>query len=108
MKNFLIAVLIAFIVLKVFGGLASGLFDLHLVMGDDLISAPLEWLISAGVSVLVVAIGFVIAFSVAAALGIAAICVLGAILFAGIGAFWPLILIIAAVMLIGRSDKAAA
>lgn len=108
MKNFILAILIAIVLTKLLGGMASDWFDLHLVMGDELVSGTLEWLIMAGIAVLLVAIGFVVAMSIAAALGIAAIAVLGALVFAGIGAFWPVLLIIGIVMLVGRSNRAAA
>lgn len=108
MKNFILAVLIAIVLTKVIGGVASDWFDMHLVMGDELVSGTLEWLIMAGVAVFLVIIGFVVAMSIAAALGIAAVTVLGALIFAGIGVFWPVLLIIAIVMLVGKSNRAAA
>ena len=108
MKNFILAVLIAVVLTKVIGGVASDWFDMHLVMGDELVSGTLEWLIMAGVAVFLVIIGFVVAMSIAAALGIAAVTVLGALIFAGIGVFWPVLLIIAIVMLVSKSNRAAA
>lgn len=108
MKNFILAVLIAIVLTKVIGGVASDWFDMHLVMGDELVSGTLEWLIMAGVAVFLVIIGFVVAMSIAAALGIAAVTVLGALIFAGIGVFWPVLLIIAIVMLVSKSNRAAA
>lgn len=107
MKNFILAVLIAIVLTKVLGSIASGWFDMHLVMGDELVSSSLEWVIMAGVAVLLVIIGFVVAMSIVAALGIAAVATVGALLFAGIGIFWPVLLIIAAVMLVGRSKQSA-
>lgn len=107
MKNFLIAVLIAFVLVKIFGGVASNIFDMHIVMGDDLISEPLSWLVTAGITILVVGIGFIVAMSIAAAIGIAALAVFGVIIFAGIGAFWPLLLIIALVYFISRPKNSA-
>ncbi|MDC8832317.1 hypothetical protein [Alteromonas gilva] len=108
MKNFILAVLIAIVLTKVLGSIASGWFDMHLVMGDEIVSSSLEWLVMAGVAVLLVVIGFVVAMSIFAALGIAAVTVIGALLFAGIGVFWPVLLIVAAVMLVGRSKQSAA
>lgn len=108
MKNFFLAVLIAIVLTKVMGGVASDWFDMHLVMGDELVSGTMEWLIVAGVAVFLVIIGFVVAMSIAAALGIAALTVLGALLFAGIGVFWPVLLIIGVVMLVSKSNRAAA
>ncbi|GGF58782.1 hypothetical protein [Alteromonas lipolytica] len=108
MKNFILAILIAIVLTKVLGGVASDWFDLHLVMGDELVSGTLEWIIMAGVVVLLVVIGFVVAMSIAAALGIAAVAILGSLVFAGIGIFWPVLLIVGAVLLLGRSNRAAA
>ena len=108
MKNFILAILIAIVLTKILGGVASDWFDLHLVMGDELVSGTLEWIIMAGVGVLLVVIGFVVAMSIAAALGIAAIAVLGGLVFAGLGVFWPVLLIVAIVMLVGKSNNATA
>ncbi|TPV56422.1 hypothetical protein FJ444_14575 [Aestuariibacter sp. GS-14] len=108
MKNLIIAVLIAVLLSKLLGGIAAECFDLHLVMGDDLISGSLEWIIMAGVCVLLIVVGFIVAMSIAAAIGIAVVATLGALVFAGVGVFWPVLLIIGVVMLLGRNKNPVA
>ncbi len=62
----------------------------------------------AGVCVLLVVVGFIVAISVAAAVGVAIVATLIGLLFAGVSVFWPVLLIIGVVMLVGRNKNSVA
>ncbi|BBO26216.1 hypothetical protein AltI4_06040 [Alteromonas sp. I4] len=108
MKNLIIAILIAVLLSQALGGIGEEFFDLHIMMGDDLLSGSLEWIVMAGVCVLLVVVGFVVAISVAAAVGVAIVATLIGLLFAGVSVFWPVLLIIGVVMLVGRNKNSVA
>ena len=107
-KNLIIAILIAVLLSQALGGIGEEFFDLHIMMGDDLLSGSLEWIVMAGVCVLLVVVGFIVAISVAAAVGVAIVATLIGLLFAGVSVFWPVLLIIGVVMLVGRNKNSVA
>jgi len=67
-----------------------------------------QWIVMAGVCVLLVVVGFIVAISVAAAVGVAIVATLIGLLFAGVSVFWPVLLIIGVVMLVGRNKNSVA
>ncbi|MDO6568189.1 hypothetical protein Q4561_14040 [Alteromonas sp. 1_MG-2023] len=93
MKNFLIAIVLAVILVNCLGSVFNDWFDMHITMSDQLLS-PLENIAALSViGVLLAVVGFVVAVSVLGTILLAVGAVFLALLAAGIGAFWPIVVL---------------
>jgi hypothetical protein len=103
MKNFLIAIVLAVILVNCLGSVIDDWFGMHIVMSDELLS-PWENLAALSViGVLLAVVGFVVAVSVLGTLLLAVGAVFLALLAAGIGAFWPIVVL--AILIYAFKDK---
>lgn len=103
MKNFLIAIVLAVILVNCLGSVIDDWFGMHIVMSDELLS-PWENLAALSViGVLLAVVGFVVAVSVLGTLLLAAGAVFLALLAAGIGAFWAIVVL--AILIYAFKDK---
>ncbi|MEW9799609.1 hypothetical protein [Alteromonas sp. CYL-A6] len=108
MKNLFIALLIGIILINGLGALADNIFDMHIVMADDLLNPLESVLVMSGVAVVLVIVGFIIAISLAGALFIGLFAGMIALLAVGISAFWPLLLVIGCIALVQHRRSATA
>lgn len=107
-KNIILAILIAVVLTYSLGHVAIDWFDMHLSLAShELESVTAVLSITALVAVLVV-IGFVIAFSLFAAIALAIFAVAIGIFFAGLSVFWPVILFTIIILLLVRDKKTPA
>lgn len=105
MKNFLIAVILGIVLVSCFGSIIDDFWGLNIVFADDFLT-PSESLIAlAGVAVLFVIVGFVVAISVIGTLVIGAGAAILAVLAVGISALWPLLVVIAIVYFVRRGGR---
>lgn len=105
MKNLFIAILIGIILLNGLGALADNLFDLHIVMADELLGPLESMLVVSLIAAVLVVVGFVVAVSVFGALAIAATAGIIGIVAAGVGLFWPVLLIAGVIVLFNRRSS---
>ncbi|MBU2976612.1 hypothetical protein [Alteromonas sp. C1M14] len=107
MKNFLLAILIATLVVYGLGGALQDWFGMHLMMGDDMLS-PLENLaVFSAVSIVFVLIGFVVALSVFGTIAIAVLASVAALVVVGLSALWPVVLVVLAMWIYRQGQRAA-
>lgn len=93
MKNFLIAMVLAIILVNCLGSVVNDWFGMHIMISDELLS-PWENLAALSViGVLLAVVGFVVAVSVLGTILLAVGAVFLALLVAGIGAFWPIVVL---------------
>ena len=107
MKNFVIAVLIAILITYTCGHIVDEWFDISIRMDDELLSpfAAMAGLTLAGI--ILVVIGFVIAFSLFGVLFFVAAAVFFGLLIAGLSVFWPMILLLVVVLWLAKDKKPA-
>lgn len=107
MKQFLLAILIAALVVY---GLSCGMEEglgVHLMMGDDMMS-PLENLVAFSViSLVFLIIGFVVALSVFGTIILALLASVAALVIVGLSAVWPVILVLLAMWIYRRGQHTA-
>lgn len=101
MKNLIIVIFIVVLLSQVLGGIGEEFFDLYIMMGDDLLSGLLEWIVMVGVCVLLVVVGFIVVISVVVVVGVVIVVMLIGLLFVGVSVFWLVLFIIGVVMLVG-------
>lgn len=107
MKNFVIAVLIAILITYTCGHIFDEWFDISIRMDDELLSpfAAMAGMTLAGV--ILVVVGFVIAFSVFGVLLFVAMAVFVGLLIAGLSVFWPMIVLLLLVAWLVKDKKPA-
>jgi len=94
MKNFLIALVLAIIVVNCLGSVFNDWFGVHLMMSDELLG-PWESIAAlTALGVVLVAVGFVVAVSVLGTIFLAVAASLLALFVVGVSAFWPIILLV--------------
>lgn len=93
MKNFLIALVIAIILVNCLGSLVDSWLGMHIVMSDELLSPWENIAVLSVVGVVLAIVGFVVAVSVLGTIFLALGAGLLALLVVGVSAFWPIILI---------------
>ncbi|GEA08028.1 hypothetical protein KUL42_27890 [Alteromonas sp. KUL42] len=96
MKNFLLAVVIAIIVVNCMGTLVDDWLGMHLVMSDELLSPWENVAVLTLIGVVLAIVGFVVAVSVLGTILLALGAGFLALLAVGVSAFWPIILIVIA------------
>ncbi|WP_334015999.1 hypothetical protein [Alteromonas sp. S167] len=93
MKNFLLALVIAIVLVNCLGSLVDDFLGMHIVMSDELLSPWESMAVLSLVGVILAIVGFVVAVSVLGTifvgLGVGVI----ALLAVGFSAFWPMIII---------------
>jgi len=92
-KNLAIAALLAIILTYSMGNIAHEWFDLHLVIDDHMLNPFGSFVVATLVCIVLTVVGFCLALSVFGVLVFVAAVVFVGILVAGIGAFWPILLI---------------
>ena len=92
-KNLAIAVLLAIILSYSMGSIAHEWFDLHLVVDDHIMDPLGSFVVAAVVGIVLAIVGFCIALSLFGVLAFVVAVVFFGILIAGIGAFWPVLLV---------------
>ncbi|CAA0280704.1 conserved membrane hypothetical protein [Alteromonas alvinellae] len=93
MKNFLIALVIAIILVNCLGSLVDSWLGMHLVMSDELLSPWENVAVLSLIGVALAIVGFVVAISVMGTILLALGAGFLALLVLGVSAFWPIILI---------------
>ena len=105
MKNFLIAVVLAIILINCFGSIMTDWLGVHLMMSDELLG-PWETLATlSAIGIVLVAVGFIVAISVLGTIVLIVGAVFLALFVAGVGAFWPIIVV--AIMIYVFKDRRA-
>ncbi|WP_026376834.1 hypothetical protein [Aestuariibacter salexigens] len=98
MKNLIIAVLVAIILVNGFGHLADDWFGMHIVWENETLTPFASMLIVGALAVVMAIVGFIVACSVFGVLALTFVGVLIGLLVAGITAFWPMLLIAALII----------
>ena len=93
MKNFLIALVIAIILVNCLGSLVDSWLGMHLVISDELLSPWENVAVLSLIGVALAIVGFVVAISVMGTILLALGAGFLALLVLGVSAFWPIILI---------------
>lgn len=107
MKNFLIAVVIAIIIVNCIGSALSGLLDVHLYQSGDSLAGWQSMALLSVIGVVMVVVGFVVALSVVGTILLAVGAGFLALLAVGIGAFWPIIVVALLIYAVGRKRQNA-
>ncbi|MEP1552502.1 MAG: hypothetical protein ABJJ44_06610 [Paraglaciecola sp.] len=108
LKNLFLAVLIAGVLTYCFGHVVTEWFDLHLVLSDYEVEPFTSIIAATAIVALLVFIGFIVAFSVIAAMVLIFVaCAIG-LFVAGLGMFWPVILISIVIYLLVREKPSPA
>ena len=107
-KNLILAVLIASVLTYSLGHIVTQWFDLHISLADYQIEPFTSILAATGIVALLVLLGFVIAFSVIAALVfVVGACIVG-LFVAGFSISWPIILVALVIYLLVRDKPSPA
>lgn len=93
MKNFLLALVIAIVLVNCLGSLVDSLLGMHIVMSDELLSPWENMAVLSIVGVVLAVVGFVVAVSVLGTIFLGLGVGLIALLAVGFSAFWPVIII---------------
>jgi len=93
MKNFLIALVLAIILVNCLGNVVDDFFGINIVMSDELLSPWENVAVLSVIGVVLAVVGFVVAISVIGTLFIGVGVALLALFVAGVGAFWPIIVV---------------
>ena len=105
MKNFLLALFIAIVLMNCLGSVVEDLLGMHLVMSDELLSPWQNIAVFSIVGVVLAIVGFVVALSVMGTVILAICAVLFALLLAGVSAFWPVIVIAIAIFALKKRNS---
>lgn len=93
MKNFLIAIIIALVLVNCIGSVFNDWLGIHLVMSDELLGPWESVAMLSAIGVVFVAIGFIVAISLIGTILVAVAAALLTLFVVGIGAFWPIVVI---------------
>ncbi|WP_394223552.1 hypothetical protein [Alteromonas gracilis] len=107
MKNFLIALVIAIILVNCLGSLVDSWLGMHLVMSDELLEPWENVAVLSLVGAVLVVVGFVVAISVVGTVLLALGAGFLALLVVGVSAFWPIILIAIALYVLKKRNSVA-
>ena len=107
MKNLFIAIVIAALAAWAVGGAIERWFDVSIHFSDQLMT-PFDGLVVFLVLAVVFAIiGFIVAISMVGALILGVMAAAAGLLVFGIGLFWPVLLVVALVMMIRASNRSS-
>jgi len=107
MKNFLIALVIAIVLINCLGSLVDSWLGMHLIMSDELLSPWENVAVLSLIGVALAIVGFVVAVSVIGTILLALGAGFLALLVMGVSAFWPIILIVVALYALKNRNSAA-
>ncbi|WP_334050817.1 hypothetical protein [Alteromonas gracilis] len=107
MKNFLIALVIAIVLVNCLGSLVDSWLGMHLIMSDELLSPWENVAVLSLIGVALAIVGFVVAVSVIGTILLALGAGFLALLVMGVSAFWPIILIVIALYALKNRNSVA-
>jgi len=107
-RNIILAVLIAIVLTYSFGHIATQWLDLHLSFVDHNFEPITSILLLTGIVAILVVVGFVIAFSIFAAIAFVIIAAGIGLFVAGLSVFWPVILFTVVIFLLVRDKQSPA
>jgi hypothetical protein len=107
-KNIILAVLIAIGLTYSLGHLATQWLDLHLSIAEHDFEPITSILVLTGIVAILVVVGFVIAFSIFAAIAFVLIAAGVGLFVAGLSVFWPVILFTLVIFLLVRDKQTPA
>ena len=107
-KNIILAVLIAIVLTYSLGQISTQWLDLNLSFGGHNYEPITSILALTGIVAILVVVGFIIAFSVFAAIACVIIAVGIAVFVAGLSVFWPVILFTLVIFLLVRDRRTPA
>lgn len=105
MKNLVVAILLAVLIVFCFGSLVEHVLDFNIHMGDQILSPLWSLVLAASIGVALVLLGFVIAVSVFGVIALVIAAIFIGLIVAGISAFWPAILLLLIVFWLVREKK---
>ena len=107
-KNIMLAVLIAMVLTYSLGHLVTQWLDLHISLAQHNIEPITSIVALTGVVAILVVVGFIIAFSLFAAIAFAIIAAGMGLFVAGLSVFWPVILFTLVIFLLVRDKQISA
>lgn len=107
MKNLVLAVIIAVVLMNCFGAMLGNVFDMHILMHDNLLEPLESFAVLSILGAIVALVGFIVAVSLFGALFLTLACVVGVLLVAGVSVFWPFLLILFVVYLATKSKSSS-
>lgn len=107
-KNIMLAVLIAMVLTYSLGHLVTQWLDLHISLAQHNIEPITSIVALTGVVAILVVVGFIIAFSLFAAIAFAFIAAGIGLFVAGLSVFWPVILFTLVIFLLVRDKQISA
>jgi hypothetical protein len=99
-KNLILAVLIAVVLTYSFGHIATQWFDLHISLEEYDIEPFTSILVATAIVAVLVVVGFVVAFSVMAAIVFGCMALAIGLFVAGMSVFWPVFLFVLVIFLL--------
>jgi hypothetical protein len=107
-KNIILAVLIAIVMTYSLSYLATQWLDLHLSLAEHNFEPITSILALTGIVAILVVVGFIIAFSIFAAIAFVLIAAGIGLFFAGLSVFWPVIFFTLVIFLLVRDKQTTA
>ncbi|MBU3005136.1 hypothetical protein [Paraglaciecola arctica] len=107
-RNITLAVLIAIVLTYSLGHLASQWLDLHFTFAEHDFEPVTSILTVTGIVAILVIVGFIIAFSIFAAIAFAIIAAGIGLFVVGVSVFWPVILFTLVIFLLVRDKQSPA
>jgi small-conductance mechanosensitive channel len=105
LKNIFLAILIAIVLTYSLGHLATQWLDLHVSLAEHDFEPFTSILVLTGIVAILVVVGFIIAFSIFAAIVFAFIVAGIGLFFAGLSVFWPVFLFIIVIFILVRDKQ---
>ena len=107
-KNIILAVLIGMVLTYSLGHLATQWFDLHFFFAEHNFEPITSILVLTGIVAILVVVGFIIAFSIFAAMAFVLMAAGIGLFVAGLSVFWPIILFTLVIFLLVRDKQTPA
>ena len=107
-KNIILTVLIAIVLIYNLGRLGTQWLELHFFFAEQNFEPITSILLIAGIVVILVVVGFVVAMSLFAAMTLAIFAAGIGLFVAGLSVFWPVILFTMVVFLLVRAEQTPA
>ena len=104
-KNIILAVLIAIVLTYSPGHLATQWLDLHVSFAEHDFEPIASILVLTGIVAIMVVMGFIVAFSIFAAIAFAIVAICIGFFVAGLSVFWPIILATLVIFLLVRDKQ---
>lgn len=107
-KNIILAVLIGIVLTYSLGHVATQWLDLHFLFAEHNFEPITSILLLTGIVAILIVVGFVIAFSIFAAIAFALMAAGIGLFVAGLSVFWPIILFTLVIFLLVRDKQTPA